>query len=61
MIVAICHAAVGLTVINNVIGMLGYASMGISLVVCAVLLGAIYLAYFTATYISARAAIRGRR
>lgn len=61
MIVAICHAAVGLTVINNVIGMLGYASMGVSLAICAALLGAIYLAYFAATYISARAAIRGRR
>lgn len=61
MIVAICHASVGLTVINNVIGMLGYASMGVSLAICAALLGAIYLAYFVATYISARAAIRGRR
>ncbi len=61
MIVAICHAAVGLTVINNLIGMIGYASMATSLTICAVLLGAIYLAYFAATYISARAAVRGRR
>lgn len=61
MIVAICHAAVGLTVINNVIGLIGYSSMGISLAICAALLGAIYLAYFAATYISARAAIRSRR
>ena len=61
MIVAICHAAVGLTVINNVIGLIGYSSMGISLAICAALLGAIYIAYFAATYISARAAIRSRR
>lgn len=61
LLVAVCHAAVGLTVINNVIAMIGYASMATSLTICAVLLGVIYLAYFVATYISARAAIRSRR
>ena len=61
MAVAICHAAVGLTVVNKVIIMFGYASMGGSLIICSALLGVIYLAYFAATYISARAAIRSRR
>lgn len=61
LVVAICHAAVGLTVVDKVIIMFGYASMGGSLMICSALLGVIYLAYFAATYISACAAIRSRR
>lgn len=61
LVLAVCHAAVGLTTVGNVLTQLGHADMMGSIAICAGVMGVLYVAYFLATYLSAKSMIRKKR